>query len=122
MKLVKSTIIVALAALLFSCTVDSYTGSVTVYNKSDKDCALVKVGSLNFGKMRKGEIKTLYFKIAEKNIQVSADGFSPVSQKEGKINLVFNTIYTMELSKDYGEYSFNISGESADEETAGYMY
>lgn len=121
-KLFTTALIVTLFAALFGCTVDSYTGSITVYNKSDKDSNAVKVGSHNFGTVKQGQIKTIYFRIAEKEVVVKAEGFDPVSSKEGKINLVFNTIYSLELTKSYDKYLFNISGEPAGEEAPGYMY
>lgn len=118
----KAAVIATLFTLLFGCAVDSYTGSITVYNKSDKDSNSVKVGSHNFGTVKQGQIKTIYFRIAEKEVLVEAEGFDPVSAKEGKINLVFNTVYSLELTKSYDKYLFNISGEPAGEESPGYMY
>lgn len=122
LKIFTTVTIAAFFIILFGCTVDSYTGSVTVYNKSDKDSTSVKVGSLDFGNVKQGQIKTIYFKVAEKEVVVKAEGFEAVSGKEGKINLVFNTIYSLELTKSYDKYLFNISGEAAGEEAPGYMY
>lgn len=114
--------IFTIISIFNSCAVDSYTGSITVYNKSDINCDSVQVGNVKIGEVRKGKIITVYFREREIGAKILADGFDAPEDHKGKIDLLLNNSYSLELLLTNNEYLYNIYSEDINDEESGEMY
>jgi hypothetical protein len=102
--------------ILTGCAVNSTTGSVTVFNFSDKDASNVMVGDLYFGTVLKGQTVTNYFVNERYSAVISVEGFKPVDSSgniyDGSIDLKFDHTYNLVLQNILIDpyYSFFLSG------------
>jgi hypothetical protein len=108
-----STLLVFTVLLLPSCSVNSYTGSITVSNETNLDCSNVKVGTVNVGLVGRGQTTTIYFSQAATGAIITATGFVPFpTTLSGKIDLNLDFQYYMYLQKGTdGKYYYTMSGE-----------
>jgi hypothetical protein len=107
---------IILFIILAGCAVNSTTGSVTVFNVSDKDASNVMVGDLYYGTVLKGQTITYYFVNERYSAVISAEGFKPVDSSgntyDGSIDLKFDHTYNLVLQNILIDpyYSFFLSG------------
>lgn len=104
-------LIAALLLALSGCSVDSYTGSITVINNSDKGADIVVIGNYIVGPLSPGGDGTIYYKIIHESAKIKVDGFIPPPGFSGAIDLRLNYSYLLTLYKDNGSYYFFMTAE-----------
>lgn len=104
--------IIVLFLVTGSCAVDSYTGSITVINNSDKLADKVTVGNYAVGSLPSGGTMTIYFKFMHESAKIDVDGFIPPPGYSGAIDLRLNYSYLVTLFKENGNYYFEAVAEA----------